>query len=55
MVIEVKGDLEAQIKKAGKKLCVVDFSAVWCGPCQGIKSFYHGLAKKYPDVVFLEV
>jgi hypothetical protein len=29
MVIHVKGDLSAQIAKAGKKLVVVDYSAVW--------------------------
>ena len=36
MVIEIKGDLDAQIKKAGKRLCVVDFSATWLVDIQGL-------------------
>ncbi|KAI9914138.1 hypothetical protein PsorP6_005417 [Peronosclerospora sorghi] len=56
-VIPVHGDSDwnAQMQRAGGKLVVVDFSALWCGPCQQIKPVYHQLSDQYHDVVFLEV
>ncbi|ETV79670.1 hypothetical protein H257_06922 [Aphanomyces astaci] len=37
------------------KLIVVDFTATWCGPCQGIKPRVHDLAREEPSVVFFEI
>uniref|UniRef100_M4B4P4 Thioredoxin domain-containing protein n=1 Tax=Hyaloperonospora arabidopsidis (strain Emoy2) TaxID=559515 RepID=M4B4P4_HYAAE len=56
-VLPINGDTEwnAQMQRAGGKLVIVDFSAVWCGPCQHIKPVYHALSSEYQDVVFLEV
>lgn len=54
-VIEVK-DLEQFNKLILKNpKVVVDFMAVWCGPCKGIRPVFHELAEKHKKVVFLEV
>nr|XP_056704035.1 thioredoxin-like [Euleptes europaea] len=48
-------EFNEQLIGANGKLIVVDFSATWCGPCKMIKPFYHSLAEKYPDVIFIEI
>ncbi|XP_043916979.1 thioredoxin-like [Protopterus annectens] len=54
-VIKNQSQFDQALKDAGSQLVVVDFSAEWCGPCKGIKPFYHELSEKYSEVVFLEV
>ncbi|XP_039615321.1 thioredoxin [Polypterus senegalus] len=57
MVLEItnKDQFEKALKDAGSKLVVVDFTATWCGPCKSISPFFHELAEKNQDVVFLKV
>ncbi|XP_062076277.1 thioredoxin H1-like [Humulus lupulus] len=38
-----------------KNLMVINFTASWCGPCRRIAPFYRELAKKFSNVMFLEV
>lgn len=48
-------ELKAALANAGNKLVVIDFHAVWCGPCKRIAPAIEAMSKRNADVVFLKV
>ena len=54
-VIEITSEEEYDEALDTSKLCVVYFTAVWCGPCQMIKPIYEQMAEDFDDIKFLKV
>ena len=48
-------DLEKKLKEAGHKLVVIEFLAIWCGPCKVINPKFDEMSKKVKNVVFIKV
>jgi len=59
MVIKVHTEKEfneaMEKAKTSNKGVVIDFFAIWCGPCHYISPFYADYSEKYPNVMFLKV
>mmetsp|Transcript_29712 Transcript_29712/g.48324 ORF Transcript_29712/g.48324 Transcript_29712/m.48324 type:complete len:181 (-) Transcript_29712:113-655(-) len=52
--IATQRELDDIIAEAGDKLIVIDFTAVWCGPCQMIAPAYEQFSEEYDNVIFLK-
>ncbi len=53
--VDTKDEFDTILNSSGDKLVVVDFTAVWCGPCQKIAPFLESLASQHSDIVFIKV
>ncbi len=53
--VDTKDEFDSILSSSGDKLVVVDFTAVWCGPCQKIAPVLENLASQYSNVIFLKV
>merc|ERR1712194_76590 len=54
-VVEIADNEQYEKALTAKGLCVVYFTAAWCGPCQKIKPIYEQLAEDHPVGTFIKV
>ncbi|MBO4864053.1 MAG: thioredoxin [Eubacterium sp.] len=54
-VLEIKGDQFEEVVLKSDKPVVVDFFAVWCGPCKMMSPILKQLSEEKPDVKFVSV
>ncbi|KAJ1217969.1 hypothetical protein NDU88_005556 [Pleurodeles waltl] len=54
-IISSEKEFDEELKNAGSKLVIVDFTASWCGPCRRIAPLFEELSTKYSEVIFLKV
>ncbi|KAL0477152.1 Hsp40/DnaJ [Acrasis kona] len=53
--VDKQDEFKKELSNAGDRLVVVDFFAVWCGPCKQVAPIYEKLAEKHKNTIFLKV
>lgn len=54
-VIEITNKTQFDEATKSEKLTIVDFWAVWCGPCRVLKPLLHKIAGEHPEIQLLTV
>lgn len=54
-VISLKKDKAFRPGQKVKRLTILDFNAVWCGPCRKLAPVFRDAAKRYKQVDFISV
>ena len=54
-IIEITSKAEFDEAVKSEKLTIVDFWAVWCGPCRVLKPLLHKIAGDHPEIELLTV
>lgn len=51
---ELNGEQVEQLKKEGKKI-ILDFYALWCGPCKTLIPRLESMSTEYDDIEFVKM
>ncbi len=51
IILVDNNNFETEVLKSDKPV-IVDFAAIWCGPCQMMKPIFEKLAEENPQVKF---
>mmetsp|Transcript_2020 Transcript_2020/g.3581 ORF Transcript_2020/g.3581 Transcript_2020/m.3581 type:complete len:106 (-) Transcript_2020:180-497(-) len=54
-VIESVADWDALMQESKEKAVIVDFYAVWCGPCRVISPIFEQNESSYPTIIFAKL
>ena len=54
-IIEIKSKDQFDEAVKSETLTVIDFWAVWCGPCRVLKPLLHKIAGEHPEIQLLTV
>ncbi|CAI5483981.1 unnamed protein product [Closterium sp. Yama58-4] len=55
IVVSTEAEWDHNLEAAGDKAVIVDFTAVWCGPCKMIAPVFEAFSTEFTSVVFLKV
>ncbi|CAI5981924.1 unnamed protein product [Closterium sp. NIES-64] len=55
IVVTNEAEWDRSLEDAGDRAVVVDFHAVWCGPCKMIAPSFEAFSTEFSNVVFLKV
>ena len=54
-IIEITSKAQFDEAVKSEKLTIVDFWAVWCGPCRVLKPLLHKITGEHPEIQLLTV